>query len=272
MKYVKLKSNDSMPLLGLGTWKLKDKKCIDSVKAAINMGYNHIDTADLYDNHQAVGKGIKASKKNREELFITSKIKPKNLEYKTIKEDTKRFLEELDIEYLDLLLIHWPNKEIPLENSLKALKEVKAKGLVENIGVSNFTINHLKDALELYPDLITVNQVEFHPTLYQKDLLEFCQKNKIVLTAYSPLARGEIFENEVIKELANKYNKSAAKLALKWLIDKNIVAIPKASSVEHLEANLDLFDWELPTEAREKMDQLNQNNRLIDPSFSEFNY
>lgn len=272
MKYVELNSGDKMPIVGLGTWKLKGEECINTVKTAINIGYTHLDTADLYDNHQAVGQGIKASKVKREQLFITSKIKPENLNYKTIKEDTKRFLAELNIEYLDLILIHWPNKEIPLENSLKALKEVKAEGLVKNIGVSNFTINHLKDALKLYPDLIAVNQVEFHPTLYQKDLLDFCQKNEITLTAYSPLARGEIFENEIMQKLADEYNKSAAKLTLKWLIDKNIVAIPKASSKTHLKANLDLFDWELPAKAREKIDDLNQNNRLINPSFSEFDY
>ncbi len=169
-------------------------------------------------------------------------------------------------------MIHWPNKDIPLEESLKALKEVKEEGLAKNIGVSNFTINHLKDAAGIYPNLVAVNQVEFHPTLYQKELLDFCQENGIVLTAYSPLARGEVFENNVIKELADKYNKSASKLTLKWLIDKDIVAIPKASSREHLESNFDLFDWNLPAEVREKMDQLNKDNRIINPGWGEFDY
>ena len=114
--------------------------------------------------------------------------------------------------------------------------------------------------------------MEFHPTLYQKELLDYCQENGIVLTAYSPLARGEVFENKVIKELAAEYDKSPSKLALKWLIDKNVVAIPKASSRDHLAANFDLFDWELPAEARERMNQLNENNRLIDPSWGEFDY
>jgi diketogulonate reductase-like aldo/keto reductase len=272
MKYVELNSGDQMPLLGLGTWQLRGQECTASVKEALDIGYNHIDTADGYDNHQAVGRGIKESDVNREELFITSKIKPENLHYDRIKEDAQRFLDELEIEYLDLLLIHWPSKDIPLEESLKALKEVKDEGLARNIGVSNFTINHLKDAAEIYPDLVAVNQVEFHPTLYQKELLDFCQENGIVLTAYSPLARGEVFENEVIKNLAEKYEKSPSKLALKWLIEKDVVAIPKASSREHLESNFDLFDWELPAEAEEKMDQLNKDNRLIDPEWGEFDY
>ncbi|PUU92513.1 aldo/keto reductase [Halanaerobium sp.] len=272
MKYVKLNSGDQMPLLGLGTWQLRGQECTASVKEAIDIGYNHIDTADGYDNHQTVAKGIKESGVNREDLFITSKIKPENLHYEDIKADAQRFLDELGIEYLDLILIHWPNKDIPLKESLKALKEVKDEGLARNIGVSNFTINHLKDAMEIEPDLVAVNQVEFHPTLYQKELLDFCQENGIVLTAYSPLARGEVFENEVIKELAEKYEKSASKLALKWLIEKDVVAIPKASSREHLEANFDLFDWELPGEVEDKMNQLNQNNRLIDPDWGEFDY
>ena len=272
MKYVELNSGDQMPLLGLGTWQLRGKECVDSVKMAVEIGYNHIDTADGYDNHQAVAQGIKESGIYREDLFITSKIKPENLHYADLKKDAQRFLDELEIEYLDLILIHWPNNDIPLEESLKALKEVKEEGLAKNIGVSNFTVNHLKDAAEIYPDLIAVNQVEFHPTLYQKELLDYCQENGIVLTAYSPLARGEIFENKVLKELAAEYDKSPSKLALKWLIDKNVVAIPKASSRDHLAANFDLFDWELPAEARERMDQLNENNRLIDPSWGEFDY
>ena len=272
MKYVELNSGDQMPLLGLGTWQLREQECIDSVNTAIEIGYNHIDTADGYDNHQAVGRGINKSEVNRKELFITSKIKPENLHYDNIKADTQRFLTELDIEYLDLILIHWPNKDIPLEESLKALREIKEEGLTKNIGVSNFTINHLRDAIKIDPNLVTVNQVEFHPTLYQKELLNFCRENEIVLTAYSPLARGEVFENKVIKDLAQKYDKSASKLVLKWLIDKNIVAIPKASSKKHLKANFDLFDWELPAEAREKMDQLNEDNRIIDPGWGEFDY
>jgi len=272
MKYVELNSGDQMPLLGLGTWQLRGEKCTKSVKEALDIGYNHIDTADGYDNHQAVGRGIKKANIDRKELFITSKIKPENLHYDDIKADAERFLDELEIEYLDLLLIHWPNKKIPLKESLKALKEVKAEGLAHNIGVSNFTINHLKDAIKIYPDLITVNQVEFHPSLYQKDLLDFCQENGIILTAYSPLARGEVFQNDIIKTLADKYEKSASKLALKWLIEKDVVAIPKASSREHLESNFDLFDWELPAEAKEKMDALNEDNRIIDPSWAEFDY
>ncbi|MFN2340490.1 MAG: aldo/keto reductase [Halanaerobium sp.] len=272
MKYVKLNSGDQMPLLGLGTWQLREEKCVESVKMAVEIGYNHIDTADGYDNHQAVAQGIKESGIDRDELFITSKIKPENLHFDDIKSDAQRFLDELEIEYLDLLLIHWPSQDIPLEESLKALKEVKEEGLAKNIGVSNFTINHLKDTMDFDPELVAVNQVEFHPTLYQKELLDFCQENDIVLTAYSPLARGEVFENKIINELAAEYDQSPSKLTLKWLIDKDVVTIPKASSRAHLEANFDLFNWELPNEVREKMDQLNENNRIIDPDWGEFDY
>lgn len=272
MKSIKLKSGNEMPLLGLGTWRLKGKDCTDSVSAALKTGYRHIDTADAYENHEDIKKALETSSIERDQLFITSKVWRDRLHYDEIKTDTKRFLNELGIDYLDLLLIHWPNKNIPLKESLKALKEVKEAGLVKDVGVSNFTINHLKDALDYYPELVALNQVEFHPSLYQKELLDFCRKNNIALTAYSPLGRGADFNNDVIKELSKKYDKTPAQLILKWLIDKDIAAIPKASSKSHIEENFNIFDWDFPQEAREKIDQLNKNNRIINPGIGEFDY
>lgn len=272
MKSVKLKSRNEMPLLGLGTWRLSGKQCTDSVTAALETGYRHIDTADAYENHKDIAKALEQSSISRDQLFITSKIWRDRLKYDDIMSDAHRFLDELSIDYLDLLLIHWPNKNIPLKESLKALKEVKEAGIAKDIGVSNFTINHLKDALGFYPDLITLNQVEFHPSLYQKELLDFCKENNIALTAYSPLGRGADFNNDVIKQLSKKYDKTPAQLTLKWLNDKEIAAIPKASSKSHIEENFKIFDWNFPQEAREKMDQLNKNNRIIDPGIGEFDY
>ncbi|MFW5976822.1 MAG: aldo/keto reductase [Bacillota bacterium] len=272
MKNIKLKSGDKIPALGLGTWQNNGKNCINSVKKAIELGYTHIDTADAYNNHKEVGKGIKKSGINRENLFLTTKIWRENLSYSKVISSGKRFLKELDTEYLDLLLIHWPNQSIPISETLKGMEELKNEGIVKNIGVSNFTINHLKEALEVNEDLITVNQVEFHPYLYQKKLLNFCQNNDIVITAYSPLARGEIFNDDTFKELSEKYDKSPAQLSLKWLVDKDIVVIPKASSESHIKDNMKIFDWKLPDKAKEKLDNMNKNKRIIDPPFGEFNY
>lgn len=270
MKKFELKNGNKIPALGLGTSGLRGKQCTEVVKKAINVGYRHIDTADMYGNHQAIAEALNQADIERDKLFITSKIQSEDLEYQQLKKAADRLLDELDIEYFDLLLIHWPSPDIPVEESLKAMKELKEAGKAQNIGVSNFTIPLLKEALAAYPDLITVNQVEFHPTLYQKDLLDFAFKNDIILTAYSPLAQGGVFNNSVLKSLGEKYDKSPAQLALRWLIEKNIVAIPKASSESHLKNNLDVFDWNFPVDAAREMELLDQNNRLIDPGYPNF--
>ena len=270
MKQFELKNGNKIPAIGLGTSGLRGKECKEVVKKAANLGYRHIDTADMYGNHRAVAEALNEAEAKRENLFITSKIQSQDLEYDQLKKTAGRLLDELEIEYFDLLLIHWPSPDIPVEESLKAMKELKEAGKTKNVGVSNFTIPLLKEALKAYPDLITVNQVEFHPTLYQKDLLDFAFKNDIILTAYSPLAQGEVFENSVLKSLGEKYDKTPAQLALRWLVEKNIVAIPKASSEAHLKNNLAIFDWDFPIDAAREMELLDQNNRLIDPGYPNF--
>lgn len=176
MEKFELKNGNKIPALGLGTSGLRGKQCTEVVKKALELGYRHIDTADMYGNHQAIAKALNETDINRDKLFITSKIRSEDLKYKQVKKSADRLLDELDIEYFDLLLIHWPSPDIPVEESLKAMKELKEAGKVKNVGVSNFTIPLLKEALEHYPELITVNQVEFHPTLYQKELLDFAFK------------------------------------------------------------------------------------------------
>jgi diketogulonate reductase-like aldo/keto reductase len=270
MQKFELKNGNQIPALGLGTSGLRGEQCTEVVKKAVELGYRHIDTADMYQNHLAIAEALKQTEVKRDQLFITSKIQSEDLEYKQLKKTADRLLSELELEYFDLLLIHWPSPKIPVEESLKAMKELKEAGKTKNVGVSNFTVPLLKEALESYPDLITVNQVEFHPTLYQKELLDFAFKNDIILTAYSPLAQGEVFKNSVLESLGEKYDKTPAQLALRWLIEKNIVAIPKASSEAHLKNNLDVFDWDFPVDAAREMELLDQNNRLIDPGYPDF--
>jgi len=272
MRNVILKSGQEMPLLGLGTWQLTGNKCTEAVKNALEFGYRHIDTADAYNNHREIAAALAEGIVDRDKLFITSKARRDLLSYNDVLSSGDRILDELGIEYLDLLLIHWPNKRIPLKETLEALTELKEQRKTRNIGVSNFTLNHLKDALEFYPDLISINQVEFHPYLYQKELLEFCRAHDIVITAYSPLARGKVFKDSQIKALAEKYDQSPARLVLRWLVEKEIVVIPKASSVEHLRDNLDIFDWEMPARVVEVLDGLNEDYRIIAPPFNEFDY
>lgn len=270
MKTVRLKSGQKMPIIGLGTWEMTGKECTQVVKKALELGYRHIDTADKYGNHKDIALALKESDIERSKLFLTSKVDRLDLHYNDFLETTERLLNELDIEYLDLLLIHWPNRNIPIKETLQAMVDLKEKGKVRSIGVSNFTEAHIEEAKKYYPELISVNQLEFHPYLYQKDLLNFCRKNGIILTAYSPLGRGEIFKDSRIKKLSEEYNLNSAQLVLRWLIEKGIVVIPKASSIQHLEANLEVLNISVTEEALERLDSLNENKRFIAPPFHEF--
>ena len=270
MKSVVLKSGYEMPVLGLGTWPLKGAECTEVVKTALQLGYRHIDTAADYENHADVGRALQESDIERSDLFITSKVSRGDLHYDDFLRATERILAELAVDYLDLLLIHWPNKEIPLEETLRAMARLQEEGKVRSLGVSNFTQAHIRQAMRAFPDLISVNQVEFHPYLYQKELLDFCREHHIVLTAYSPLAQGRIFKDQRVKELTDKYGFSPSQLVLKWLLDKGIVVIPKASSPGHLKDNLDVLDLDIDAKVLGVLDGLNENMRLIFPDFHEF--
>ncbi|MDD5163096.1 MAG: aldo/keto reductase [Candidatus ainarchaeum sp.] len=268
---VKFKAGNSIPLLGLGTWQLTGKKCIETIKIALEIGYTHIDTAEIYGNQKEIREAIKDFP--REKLFLTSKAWIKNLEFEKAIKACKKALAELGTNYLDLYLIHWPNKKIPIENTLKAFAELQKKGLARSIGVSNFTIPHLEEALPKAQELgieIANNQCEFHPLLYQKKLLDYCKNKEIIFTAYSPLGRGGILKNPVIRNIAEKYKKTPAQICLKWVLQKGAVAIPKASSQLHLQENLPVFNWQLSGQDEKAIDLLNKNQRIIAPFFAEF--
>jgi len=267
----KFKDGKSIPVLGLGTWQLTGKKCIETVKTALEIGYTHIDTAEIYGNQKEIREAIKGFP--REKLFLTSKAWIKNLEFEKALKACKKTLAEIGTDYLDLYLIHWPNKKIPIENTLKAFAELQKQGLVKSIGVSNFTVSHLEEALPKAQALgieITNNQCEFHPFLYQKRLLEYCKEKEIVFTAYSPLGRSEVLKNPVIRNIAEKYQKTPAQICLRWVLQKGAVAIPKASSQLHLQENTLVFGWQLPKQDEKAIDLLSKNQRIIAPFFAEF--
>lgn len=259
MKAVTLKSGDKMPLLGLGTWQLKGEDCVNAVQEALDMGYRHIDTAKAYDNHEQVGKGIKKSEVDRDEIFITTKIWNDSHEYEQVLASGKQFLQELGIDYIDLLLIHWPVEEVPVEETLKGMQELKEDGIVKNIGVSNFSNEHLREAFAKSSAEICNNQIKIHPYEYPEKQIDFCQENDISVTAYSPLARGKVFEDGKLLSLSKKYNQSVAQLVLRWMVEKDIIVIPKATSREHIKDNFALFDWELPAEVTEVLDNIEQS-------------
>ena len=272
MRYITLNNKVKIPEIGIGTWQLTGPVCKEAVEIALRLGYRHIDTAEHYGNEAIIGEAIKNF--DRKKLFITSKVWRDHYSYNGVLEAFSNSARNLGTDYLDLYLIHWPDKNADYKQMFKAFKELYNKGKIRAFGVSNFTIKHLIDSLKLCKEFnlpLTVNQVEFHPLLYQKELLEFCKKHNIVVTAYSPLARGEILKNEVMQEIGKKYNKTPAQISLRWLLDKGIVVIPKASSEKHLAANLDI-NFELSKEDTEKIDSLNENKRMVCPDYNEFSY
>lgn len=262
-----------MPLIGLGTWELKGRECTQVVKMALNMGYRHIDTAHIYENHKAIAKALKDV--DRDEIFLVSKCSIDQVEASkeehSVQKALSLALKELQVEYLDLYLIHWPDRTKRMDLMVKTMHHLRKEGRIRSVGVSNFTIHHLQDLIDAGIQ-VSVNQVEFHPYLYQKDLLDFCKKHKIQLVAYRPLGFGAICKDPLVKEIGKTHNKSPAQILLRWQVEQGIVAIPKASSKAHLAANIEVFDFKLSSKEMENLSKLNRNLRYCDAESSEFNY
>ena len=271
MKRFRFKNGNDVPALGFGTWQLLGEECLRATKKALEIGYRHIDTADKYANHRYVGKAMEESGVDRKEIFLTTKVWYSDLRSAELKRSVLRFLEELETGYLDLLLIHWPNKNISLKESLLAMDQLKKDGIIRNIGVSNFTIHHLKDCLETGVEVVN-NQVELHPTFGQFELQKFAQENGILLTAYSPLGRGAELSILELEEIAEKYGKTVSQVILNWIVARGIIAIPKATSEEHIKENFEALDFELSSEDIEAINKLDRGQRLIDNEWSEFDY
>ena len=241
---------EKVPALGLGTWRLSGEECRRTVERALALGYRHIDTAQMYRNEDEVGKGMQSSGVNREEVFLTTKVWPSDFSYKRIIETTRESLKRLRTDRVDLLLMHWPSQGVPLEETLSAMRELQEEGSVRHIGVSNFPPSMVEDATRHAE--IFCNQVEYHPYQAQDDLLEQAKEMDYLLTAYRPLSKGTILNDETLQEIAEVHGKTPAQVALRWLIQQEkVAAIPKATSEDHLKSNLDVFDFELSEEEME---------------------
>lgn len=271
-KLIKLNDDLSLPILGFGCWQLEPGgECQQSVEWALEAGYRHIDTADGYGNHKDVAAAIKSSGLGRDELYITTKIRPHSLDKASVKACGERFLEELETDYIDLLLIHWPNREVEIAETLGAMAELKQRGLIKAIGVSNFTIHHLEDALETGIE-ITNNQIELHPTFNNRELREFCQENGITVTSYSSNGRGQDLDLDEIKELAEKYGKTPYQIILAWVRSQDVLAIPRSTKKERIIENFGSLDFDLEPADIEIINQITQKPRLSAPDWSDFDY
>ncbi|MGO4529930.1 aldo/keto reductase [Paenibacillus sp. 2TAF8] len=251
-----------MPWLGFGVFKVKDgDEVVDAVKTAIKAGYRSIDTAKVYNNESGVAQGIRESGIAREDLFITTKVWNSDQGYESTLAAFEESMKRLELEYLDLYLIHWPVKG-KYKDTWRALEKLHKEGRIRAIGVSNFQIHHLEDLMIDATVKPAVNQVELHPLLTQTKLREYCSKHEIQIEAWSPLGQGNLMEYPLLQDIAAKYGKSPAQVILRWDLQNGIVTIPKSVTPERIHANTELYDFELTAEEIEQINGLNENKRF----------
>ncbi|MFD2246958.1 aldo/keto reductase [Pontibacter ruber] len=258
-----------IPALGLGTFQLPDAVAQEITAAALSEGYRHIDTAQIYQNEAGVGTAIKNASIDREKIFLTTKVFRENLHKKDFLPSVEESLRKLKTDHVDLLLIHWPNRNVPVAEYMEQLMEAQHKGYTKYIGVSNHTTALLDQVLATGADIIT-NQVEYHPLINQNKLHTYLREKGISLTAYSPIAQGKVLGNPTLKAIGEKYGKSEVQVSLRWLVQQNnVMAIPRTSKAERLRDNINLFDFELTADEVKAIDQLKQDNiRVVNPSFA----
>jgi diketogulonate reductase-like aldo/keto reductase len=258
-----------IPVLGLGTWDLRGRACARVVEQALRLGYRHVDTAEMYENEREVGDGLRASGVKRRDLFVTTKIWPSHFAPREFERATRDCLVRLRLTEIDLLLLHWPNPQIPLEETLGALCKVKRDGLVRHIGVSNFTVALVKEALAITTEPLACDQVECHPFLDQSKVIAVCREHGMATVAYSPIARGTVRDDEVLSRIGSVHEKTAAQICLRYLVQQDIVVIPRTSKLERLSENAAIFDFALSeAEMAEIAELARRDGRLVDWAYS----
>jgi diketogulonate reductase-like aldo/keto reductase len=258
-----------MPMLGLGTWQNEDPgQCAESVRTALETGYRHVDTAQVYGNEAAVGEGIAAADVDRDEIFLATKVWISNLAYDDVISTTEESLEKLGVDYLDLLYVHWPARAYDPEETMAALDDLHDDGTIERIGVSNFEPGHVDEARAHSDAPIFANQVECHPLLQQDELRAYAAETDLELVAYSPLARGQVLENDTVTSIAEDHGVSAAQVSLAWLREKGVTAIPKATSEAHVRDNWESLAVELTEEDVAAIDAIDATDRRVHPDFA----
>jgi 2,5-diketo-D-gluconate reductase B len=258
MEYIEYQG-ERIPKIGLGTWDLRGSECVREVKLALVFGYRHIDTAEYYRNESEIGAAISESGIDRGQLFLTSKVWTNHLKYEDLIQACHQSIENLGVESIDLYLIHAPSSHVPIEESMQAMNTLVKSGKIRHVGVSNFTVEQLQAAMQCCDTPIFTNQIKYHPLHSQDEMLAFCQRERILVTAYSPFAKGRALRSEVLLEIAQNHGVSAAQVTLRWLVDQDLViTIPKASGKAHLKQNLDIFEFELTAEQKTRIDEMRQ--------------
>ena len=258
-----------IPAIGLGTWELRGRTCARLVEQAIRLGYRHIDTAQVYENEREIGDGLRAARVRREDVFVTTKVWTTHFAPNELERSTKESLIKLRLSEVDLLLLHWPNPHVPLAETLGALAHAKKLGMAKHIGVSNFTVALLDEAVAACPELLVCDQVEYHPYLDQTLVREACARHGMALVAYSPVARGRIKNDETLGQIGQAHGKTRAQVCLRWLVQQNVVAIPRTSKIERLSENIDIFDFALSDEEMQQIFAMGSpKGRLTDFGFA----
>lgn len=252
---VELKTGNSMPIFGLGTWQLTGDDCEKAVKKALEIGYTHIDTSDDYENEEEIGRAIDGFQRDR--IFITSKVDDSKLRKDDVVKACEASLKRLGTDYLDLYLIHRPNPAIPISETMEGMKTIVDRGLVRNIGIGNFGEAGTTEAVEVSEVSVCNNQIKIHPYHYPAEFIGFLQGRGISVTAYSPLDTGQLVDDDLLTQIGERHGKSAAQVSIRWLLDKGLIVIPKATSEDHIRENID-FDWELTEEDTMKIDELSR--------------
>jgi 2,5-diketo-D-gluconate reductase B len=258
-----------IPAIGLGTWELRGRTCARLVEQALKLGYRHIDTAQVYENEREVGEGLRASGIRRDDVFVTTKIWTTHFAPNDLERSVKESLAKLHLSEVDLLLLHWPNPRVPLQETLGALARVRQLGLSRHIGVSNFTVALIEEAVAACPEPLVCDQVEFHPYLDQTRVRDACARHGLAVVAYSPVAKGRIKTDQTLARIGRTYGKSAAQVCLRWLVQQNVSAIPRTSKIERLSENIDIFDFELSAEEMALISRMGSaKGRLTDFGFA----
>ncbi len=255
-----------IPYIGLGTMTLKGDVCVQAVKTALQGGYSHIDTAWFYGNEKEVGEGLRQSGLKRDQIFLCTKVRETHLEPDKFRQSLEESLSNLQLPYVDLLLIHWNNKDIPFKTSIGALCKAKKDGFAKHVGVANFTTTMLDEAWAVTSEPLVCNQIEVHPFINQDKVLAASKKHGMAVVAYCPIARGKVPGADVLERIGKSNGKSAAQVSLRYLVQRGICAIPRTSNPEHIKANLDVFDFELTAAEMADLKALNATNmRVVDP-------